>query len=717
MATLEKIRSKYAILLVVLLGLAMLAFVLGDLFRGGSALFQDSQMVVLSVNGENVKIQDFEKRVEETTENYKMFSGNRELTEADYQQIRNQVYSMIIMENVLNSEAEKIGLTISPEEVYDLVQGENISPLILQSPMFKDEQGNFDRNGFIEFRKSIGEKQVNEASPELRQQLLQYRAYWLSIENQVKEFRLNEKYDALLTKGIVANKLDIAAATTEEKEIATIAYVAQNSFAMPDSLVSVSDAEMKEYYNTHKEMFKVPAYRVVDVIYSTLLPSEKDKEDTKKDIEDAAAELAQGDNYDDIISSYSDMKYIDSYLSEGLLSSEYFYTGMMDELKSAEVGAVLPVHHNSGTYAVAKLVGRKVAPDSIFIRHILQPSTAEGTKVIDSLLNVLGSTPAAFSDLAAQFSQDPGSKDNAGELGWVTEVQALQSFGEEFRDALFSAQINKPFKFSSRFGEHILLVDKATAPVNKYKVAYLSKSVEPGTETYTKAYNDISSFKAAYNKAEGIDTAAINKGYQVLYNMEVYPSSSAIAQNIQSSRELVRWAFNNPKGSISDIKDYDDKFVMAVVRKEIPQGYKPFEESKEEIRPVLLNEKKVEKLFAQLKSENPQSLEAFAAAHSLPADTLKHLGFASTRIDGVGFEPALNAVAASAPLNKVLPVKGMNGVYVVKVEERVPNINSPLTGASAGDLIQANLQSKVRMQALRLLMSKMDVVDNRVRFY
>ncbi|MDO4789441.1 MAG: SurA N-terminal domain-containing protein [Porphyromonas sp.] len=717
MATLEKIRSKYAVLLVVLLGLAMLAFVLGDLFRGGSTLFQDSQMVVLSVNGENVKIQDFEKRVEETTQNYKMFSGNRELAEADYQQIRNQVYSTIIMESVLNGEAEKIGLTISPEEVYDLVQGENISPLILQSPMFKNEQGNFDREGFIEFRKSIGEKQINEASPEVRQQLLQYRAYWLSIENQVKAFRMNEKYDALLTKGIVANKLDIATAATEEKEMATIAYVAQNTFAMPDSLVTVSDSEMKEYYNTHKEMFKVPAYRVVDVIYSTLVPSEKDKEDTKKDVEDAAAEMAQGDNYNDIISSYSDMKYIDSYLSEELLRSEYFYTGMMDQIKSVEVGTVLPMHQSGNTYAVAKLVGKKVAPDSIFIRHILQPATAEGTKTIDSLLTVLGSTPTAFAELAAQFSQDPGSKDNAGELGWVTEIQALQSFGEEFRDALFSAQMNKPFKFTSRFGEHILLVDKATAPVNKYKVAYMAKGVEPGTETYTKAYNDISSFKAAYNKAEGIDTAAINKGYQVLYNMEVYPSSSAISQNIQGSRELVRWAFNNPKGSVSDIKDYEDKFVMAVVRKEIPQGYKPFEESKEEIRPVLSNEKKVEKLFAQLKSQNPQSLEEFAVANSLPTDTLRHLGFASNRIDGVGFEPVLNAVAASAPLNTVLPVKGMNGVYVVKVAERVPNTNSALTSANAGDLIQANLQAKVRMQAIRLLMSKVDVVDNRVRFY
>lgn len=718
MATLEKIRGRAA-LLVVVIGVALLAFLLGDLIRGGSTLFRDNQMVVMNVNGEKVKLHDFENRVNEVSENVKMMGNRTDLTEADHQQIRNQVFTAIVMENVLDKEANSLGLSISPAETYDLIQGNNISPIIAQSPLFINPQtGEFDKEILTNVRQLVSTKNI-EATPEpQRSQLESYRRLWLGLENDVKQFRLSEKYNTLLSKGVVANKLDAQEFIEHDKNTAKIAYVSQTALALPDSVVNVTDSDLKAFYDSHKELFKVPAYRVLDIIYKNLQPSQDDILDAKEEIVEATKELESSvSNPQDVVAAYSENRFIDAYLPLDIFKSEFFYSNLADQLVTASIGEVLPIHESSDEFSVAKLIDKKIAPDSLFIRHILLARVPDSQERIDSVYNLASASPEKFGELAEEFSLDTNSSSNEGELGWVTELTAAQFLGPEIKDAIFSGPINKPFKYTSQFGEHIFLIDKTSSSKPLYKVAYITKHVTPGTDTYTEAYNEFSSFKASNHDVDSIGEAAINNGYQVLYNMEVYPSSTAVAQNIPNSRKLVQWAFNHKPGEVSDINEFEDKFVMGVLRKEIPQGYKPFEETKDEIRPVVTLDKKVDKMYSDINEKNISSLSDYASINNVPLDTINYVGFNSNRIDGIGFEPVLNAVAVAAPLNKPLTVKGNSAVYVLNVLDRERNNNPTVTENNAKDLFQTNLGGKVRMQALQYLMSKSKIEDNRAKFY
>ena len=208
MATLEKIRSK-AGLLVLVVGVALFAFIIGDFLNSGSTYFRQSQETVAEIDGEVIKIQEFQNRVDEMTEMYKMQTGSASLPEEYMAQIRQSVFDGMVQDIVLNEATSELGMTVSPEELFDMVQGENISPMIQQMQMFVNPQtGVFDKTALLNFLKTIDEENIASYPVDQQAQLLQARQYWMFWEKNIKRQRLEQKYTTLLSKAISANKLD-----------------------------------------------------------------------------------------------------------------------------------------------------------------------------------------------------------------------------------------------------------------------------------------------------------------------------------------------------------------------------------------------------------------------------------------------------------------------------------------------------------------------------
>ncbi len=711
MATLEKIRSK-AGLLVLVVGLALFAFIIGDFLNSGSTYFRQTQERVAKIDGTVIKIQDYQGRIDEMTEVYKMQSGQNSLPEEYMNQIRQSVFDAMVQEVVLDEEMEKLGMGVSPEELFDMVQGENISPMIQQMQMFVNpETKAFDKTALLNFLKTIDDDNIASYPADQQAQLIQARNFWLFWEKNIKRQRLEQKYTTLLSKAISANVLDAKDAFDATSENANIVYAMQSYASIPDSTIEVSKSEIEKLYNQRKVLFKQKESKVLKYIAVDIRPSQDDYDKANADIESLKGELASSDKVADIVNENSEVPYMDAYFSEGAFDPE-----MKQFATTAEVGAVYGPVFDNDKYRMFKLVDKKMAPDSVKVSHIMLAGDdeARNTALADSLMNVL-KHGGNFADLAKDFSADQAAK-NGGELGWFTEVTALRGVNEDFKNAIFSTPVNDVAKVKSMYGIHLVKITDKTANVAKYKVADIDMTVSPSSKTYSDIYNDLNHFISQNNDLSKLDDAAKEAGYNLVSDVTVTADNQTLG-SIKNSRQVIRWAFQHDKGEISEIFECDDKFVIAGVEGTIKDGYRSVASVTPALKSEIAAQKKGEKISADLKAKNLTSVEAYAEAMGAKTDSVKFVSFGTRRISGIGVEPKLNAMVSLAEVGQVSePVAGNNGVYVFKVYEKNKDAKE-YNEANEIKALDASNAYRFGYQAIQSLVNKADIEDNRIRFF
>ena len=711
MATLEKIRSK-AGLLVLVVGLALFAFIIGDFLNSGSTYFRQSQERIAEIDGEVIKIQDYQARVDEMTEIYKMQSGSASLPEEYMTQIRQSVFDGMVQEIVLDEATQKLGMVVGPEELFDMVQGENISPLIQQMQMFVNPQtGAFDKSALLTFLKQIDVDNIATYPAEQQAQLQQAQRFWMFWEKNIKRQHLESKYTTLLSKAIAANALDAKAAFDESVENSDIVYAMQSYATIPDSTIAVSDSEIKQLYEQRKESYKQKASKIIDYIAVDIRPSKEDYDKVQADIESVKSELETTDRVADLVNENSEVPYVDAFFTENALDAE-----MKQFATTAEVGAIYGPVFDNDKYRLFKLIDKTNAPDSVKVSHIMLAGKGEAeTKALaDSLLTVLKGG-ASFEELAKQFSADQAAE-NGGELGWFTEATALRGVNAEFKDAVFGTPLNQIAVVKSMYGTHLVKVTEKTANVAKYKVADIDMTVSPSSKTYSNIYNELNQFISNNHSLEKLTANAKEAGYNLVSDATVTKDDQLLG-SVQNSRQVIRWAFQNDKGAISEIFECNDKFVVAAMKGSLDEGYRPVELVAAPLKAQLIAQKKGEQIAAALAAKNLTSVEAYAEAMGAKVDSVKFVNFATRRISGIGIEPNLNAAVAMAQVDQVsAPVKGNNGVYVFKVYARNKDAKT-YDEAEQVRTLDATNAYRVGFQAIQSLINKAEVEDNRIRFY
>ena len=712
MATLEKIRSK-AGLLVLVVGVALFAFIIGDFLNSGSTYFRQSQEKIAEVDGVVIKIQEFQNRVDEMNEMYKMQTGSTSLPEEYQTQIRQSVFDGMVQEIVLNEATSDLGLTVSPEELFDMVQGENISPMIQQMQMFVNPQtGAFDKAALLNFLKTIDTENIASYPADQQAQLLQARQFWMFWEKNIKRQRLEQKYTTLLSKAVSANKLDAKDAFDASAVSSDMVYAMQSYSTIPDSTIQVSKSEIEKLYNQRKELFKQKESKVIKYISVDIRPSQEDYDNASAEIEALKKELATTTRVADLVAENSEIPYMDAFFSENALDPE-----MKQFVKTAAVGDIYgPVFEND-KYRMFKLVDKTVAPDSVNVSHIMLANTGDEAAVqakADSLLTVL-KDGGDFAALAKEFSVDQAAE-RGGELGWFTEATALRGVNEDFKNTVFSTAVNGYAIVKSAYGTHIVKVTDKTANVDKYKVADIDMTVSPSTKTYGNIYNELNQFISKNRDIDKLDDAAKEAGYNLLSNVTVTANDQVLG-TIRNSRPVIRWAFQNGKGSISEIFECDNKFVIAAVQGTLPEGYCSLESVTPMLRSELVAQKKGEQISQALAAKNLTSVDAYAQAMGASVDSVKFVSFSTRRIAGIGVEPKLNAMVSLAQKGQVsAPVAGNNGVYVFDVYAQNKESKTYDEAAEMKALDASNMY-RFSIQAIQSLVNKADVEDNRIRFY
>ena len=712
MATLEKIRSK-AGLLVLVVGLALFAFIIGDFLNSGSTYFRQSQERVAKVDGEVIKIQDYQGRIDEMTEMYKMQSGQSSLPEEYMNQIRQSVFDAMVQEVVLDEATDKLGMQVSPEELFDMVQGENISPMIQQMQMFVNPQtGQFDKTALLNFLKTIDDDNIANYPADQQAQLIQARNFWLFWEKNIKRQRLEQKYTTLLSKAVSANVLDAKEAFNDASENSDIVYAMQSYASIPDSTVDVSKSEIEKLYNQRKELYKQKEGKVIKYIAVDIRPSQEDYDKASADIESLKEEFKTSEKVADIVNENSEVPYMDAFFTENAFDPE-----MKQFATTAEVGAVYGPVFDNDKYRMFKLVDKTVAPDSVKVSHIMLANTgdeARTTVLADSLMNVL-KNGGDFAELAKQFSADQAAE-NGGELGWFTEITALRGVNDDFKNAVFSTPVNNVVKVKSLYGTHLVKVTEKTNNVNKYKVADIDMTVSPSSKTYSNIYNELNQFISKNSDLAKLDDAAKEAGYNLISGVTVTADNQTLG-SIKNSRPVIRWAFQNDKGKISEIFECDDKFVIAGVEGTLKEGYRSVASVTPALRAEIAAQKKGEKIAADLKAKNLTSVDAYADAMGSRVDSVKFINFGTRRIAGIGVEPKMNAMVSIAEVGQLSePVVGNNGVYVFKVYDRNKDAKE-FNEAEEIRTLDASNAYRFGFQAIQSLVNKADVEDNRVRFF
>ncbi len=683
----------------VIIGVALLAFIVGDFLNSGHTFYAMNQSKVAVVNGTNIGVEEFQERVKMRTDELQQMYAQRGMNFPDgyVSRINQEVYAQMVNEILLNEELEKLGIVVSKEELADLLSGDNISPQVRQ--YFTNPQtGEFDRQGLLNFIQVVLDPEAHGYNtPELLAQIEPQRQLWLRLEQQVKQDRAIQKFANLLNRAIMPNKLDIENSFEDSKTSANIAYALQPYTSIADSTIAVSDSELKAEYNKVKESYKMPERRAIKYIKIDIEPSEADYAKAKETVEMNQSEFAETDDVVAFVANNSDESYDDSFVAISSMPEK-----MKKFAQSAAVNESSPLEFENDTYTMYRLMDTKVAPDSIKVRLLsFQPRSTE----IDSVLKVLNNG-GSFAELSAKY--------NGNDEIWLTENMA-SSVGRPFINKVFSETGNGYFKAESLGGDHIVQILSRTAPVKKAKVAAYVLAVVPSTETHTALYNQLSSYSAMNNTAEKFSAGAKEAGYTVS-SYECSAEDYSLP-GISDARQAIRWAFNADKGEVSEIFTIDDSFVIAALDNISKEGYTPLEQVKDMLTMQIRNDKKAEKIIADLKAKNLNSLDGYAEAMKAQVDSAKFISFSSPSITGVGYEPVLSGLAPTAETGKVVgPVKGLRGVYVFAVTDKTVS-EQPFDAQTETQKLQQNYNYLINSRLMDVLRDKADIKNTMIRFF
>ncbi len=709
MAIITKIRNQSA-LLIGAIGIAMLLFIVGGDFIKKTT-FLRGETDLGEIAGEKIAFRDFEERLQrELIQGY----GDDMVDEKTKEQARQSLWSMLIEENVMFREYDKIGLAVSPEELFYQIKTNEPSQRLLR--YFTDPQ----TGKVIDY---FANPQTGNLDPEkivtYLQQLIsnQQMDRWLPIEKDIKTDRYNTKFFNLIKKGLFVTTKESEQDYIAKNKKVNFRYIVKKYDSVPDSSLALSDKEIKEYYDEHKNepQFKSKeTVRGIQYIVFEAIPSESDKEKIKGSLSELKEKFSKSTDDTIFVREYADTRDNIKYYSSGSFPSDVD-SAIFNSDSNTVIGPYLEEDHSRegyGFYKIAKVAGEKYVSDSVKARHILikiaNGDTAKAAAKIDSLKKIIVSKKN-FPDMAKQFSEDFGSAQDGGNLNWFTEGMMVKPFN----DACFEGKIGDMPVVTSQFGIHLIEIMEKTKPIKKVKVAIVDQKIEPGKKTIEEAYNKASSFSINNNTAEKFKTAGNELGIRQADNLK---ESEKSIGGLENPREVIRWAYKSEIGNISNVFELGEKFVVAHLTTIKEEGILPLDEVKETVKSEVALEKKAVQFMEEMKGIS--NLDEISKKINLKIESASDITFSSSSIPGIGLERELIGKTFTLKQGETsLPIKGKKGVFVVTIDNYTEAPTQGVDLKQNTEQLSRNIQSRVDYEVFNALKENAKIKDNRGKFY
>ena len=691
MAVLEKIRVKFGLVISIIIALALLSFIIDPGTLESALNTMSSKYDVGQIAGKNISYTDFQSDIDRYTAINELMSGTVR-DEQTQQQIRNAAWQELLDKYMFVKNAREAGITVGQDEMVALMGGEYVSPAIAQNPLFMDETGNFSADRLKAF---ISEVDSDESG--------RLRTYWNYVQNTVHNQQFYAKYGSLFNASGMDNALQLAQAIQEGNTTADVDYVLALYPVVPDSTITVSSTEIRDYYKKHKEFFKQRANREIEYVVYEVVPSAADIAAASEEMTNLYEEFATTDNMRSFLSKNSDQALSTYWYKDGELST------VNREINDQIFGGakITPVVTAGNSFYAAREMETRMIPDSAFVKHILlQDEKAASTA--DSLVNVI-KKGGNFTNLAATYSVDQASAADGelGSIGWMTQTYMIPGF-----EGVFEAKVGEPFVLTTQYGTHVVLVSQKTKPVVKKQVAILAKTALASKETFNNYYSQANTFATL--------AGGTYEGYKkALDSTKVYSHPATITEAtanygaIDNAKEVTRWAFDAKVGKASNIITVDNNYFFVVALKEAnKEGYAPVEKVASQIQDRLYSQKMQETKTKELadKIAGCKTIEEVAERLGVQVEHRDAMSLGSSSV-----EPALIGAVASAKEGELYgPVAGMMGSYIVSVSNRE-------TGSFYTEDDAKNLAAQKAQYLSQLILAVMqdydNVKDNRDRFF
>jgi len=710
MQIIQSIREKGAAIVIVVISLSLISFILMDAKQGGSSLFGSVSNNVGEVNGENIELSVFNKKVKDAEDMQAQRTGQRPSGVQTYQ-TRDQVWNQIVAEKIFFNEASKIGIEFTAKELSYILLSNDPSNPFLQEQSLKDSI-----TGQLDIKKAqTAMNNIKKFKGEQKDQVNAQLVDPLKLNNTVA------KYSALLNASAYYPKWMEKKDGEENIAFSNISFVTVPYTEIKDSTIKVTDEDVNNYVSKHKEQFKQEEGRNISYVAFSQLPSTEDSSVVYNSLSQLKSAFEADSNAKAFVArNVSAVDFKDDYTTKAKLNQIY-----ADTLSKLSIGGVFGPYVDKTNYVLAKMIGTKQLPDSVKARHILigtnNPQTGQpimndsvAKKLADSVYNAIQSG-ADFAAMAVRFSTDGSNKDKGGDLGTF----AYGTMVPEFNDFCFTKTPGSKGVVKTDFGYHIIDLISQKDFKTAYKIANVAKEIIASDVTVNKASLDATKASAIKTKAE-LEKYIAKNGLSLTAVPNMIKENDYQAGALQDARGLIRWAFEAKKGDISEPFSVGDQFIVAVLDKINDKGVQDAATARPGCEAIIRNNKKADIIKKKIGS-NP-TLESVASAYGKQiqgAGADSTITFNSQIINGVGMEAKVIGAAFNKEYqSKVSPlIDGTTGVFIVKVNsiQNKPAETPEAVSARATSKI-GNIRSQTNgwYEGLR---KQADIVDERSKHY
>ena len=701
MAVLQTLRTKFGLAISIIVALGLLSFIIDPGQIESAVRSMSSKYDVGKINGKSVSYTDFQEDIERFTRLNELMNGTSASSEEEQTQIRDAAWQSLVDKFLFVKEAKDAGITVGEAEMLDLTTGANPSPIIAQNAMFLDGNGNFSPDKVVDFVRLVNTDD-------------NYKLYWNYLQNSVYTQQFYQKYGALFNASSYQNPLMLRRAIAENNETTDVDFVMVPLMYAVDSTIVVSDDEIKNYYNSHKDFFRQNASRDLEYVVFEVVPSADDIAAVADKMAEIHEEFATTDNMKNFLLKNSDRPLSTYWYKEGELGT---INSDVDAFAFSGQEGASPVYTTGDTFYSVKVMDTAMVPDSAYVKHILLTGD-NAAHVADSLVQVASQKDANFANLAALYSADQSTAANGelGSIGWMTQTYMIPGF-----ESVIEAPVGKPFVLNTVYGTHVVLVSEKSAPVLKKQVAILEKTAVPSNETYNGYYAKANKFATiAHTGKKGGSAEAYKAALDSLgvysHPMNRVTEATSSYGAIDNAKELTRWAFDHKPGNVSDIITVNQNyFFIALLNGIHEEGYATVAEAATSIRDELYNTKLGEKKAQEVAEKIKGLTDLQSVADALDATISSQTGVTFATLGSSALDPKFVGALVNTPVGVLSgPVAGLIGVYVYEVKGHD-------TGAFYTEDDAARYEQQKNQYNSQMLMSVMmddaEVKDNRARFF
>ena len=659
MAVLETIRVKLGVLITVLIAVALLSFIV-DPSTLQSVSSSSSKFDVGEIDGKSISYMDFQADVDKFTAINEVITGSTVMNEDAQVSIRNAAWQALLDQYLFIKNAEKAGLHVGEEEMVALISGDMVSPVFTQNAAFYDADGNFSKEMVLEFISYINTDQSG------RLQL-----YWDYLQNTAKTQQYYDKYMSLFAQSDFVNPLMMTEDIADNNNTFDVEFVMVPMGIVQDSTITVSDSEIRKYYENHKKFYRQQASRDIEYVVFEVVPSAEDIAAANQALVDVYDEFAAAENMKAFLMANSDRQYDAHWYKAGELNT---VSSDVNDFVFGKNKGVSEVFQNGNFFRAVRVMESANVPDSVYVKYV--PETEEN---VDSLLDLQ-------------------------EAMWITQVPG-------YEDVMTAKKNSKV-----TVGGLVFHVLDRTAPVAKKRVAILEKEAVASKETVNGYYSQANTFATkAAGKYESFQNALTEEGvYAHPYNRML--ESADMLGSIDNTKEVTRWAFEAKVGDVSNIITVNNNyFIVAALTGARKDGFADIKEVAPSIRNIIYSEKEAEKKVAEVAEKINGLSDMESVAEALGTNVSTKTGVAFTSLTSQGLDPKFIGAASVAEEGKISgPVAGAIGVYVYKVTGRDTGAFFTEDDAKLRDSQMAQYDAQM---LLPVMMDDADVKDNRARFY